>query len=66
VHGGSKNKQTTIVSADRETVASGGSFVREAQPYIGTASIAGRNCNAQQVYRPPTTKKDRPQPVFWK
>jgi hypothetical protein len=27
-------KQTTIVSADRETVASGGSFVREAQPYL--------------------------------
>jgi hypothetical protein len=32
-------KQTTIVSADRGTVA----------------SIAGRFCNAQQVPRPPTT-----------
>jgi len=44
------DQKITIVSADREAVA----------------GIAGRSCNAQQVYRPPTIKKDRPQPVFRK
>jgi hypothetical protein len=33
-----------------KTVASGSSCGREAQPYQGTASIAGRKCNAQQVF----------------
>jgi len=39
------------IRAPRKTVASGSSFGREAEPYGRTVSIAGRKCNAQQVYR---------------
>ena len=37
------------IMAPRKTVAGGSGFDREAQLYWGTAGIAGRKCNAQQV-----------------
>ena len=37
------------IMAPRKTVARGSGFDREAQLYWGTAGIAGRKCNAQQV-----------------
>jgi hypothetical protein len=36
-----------------KTVASGGNAVREAQLYESTVSIAGLQCNAQQVCNVP-------------
>jgi hypothetical protein len=52
-----RTNQTTIVSADRETVASGRRSGREAQPYKRTVSIAGRPCGRAAGYSTAHHKK---------